>query len=87
MLTDLRENIGSELDRVSGETRGQLTLDFNPEEKDQFERNAQALQRRLDEIPDEIIRETEAVRSRYATPTPRLFPAAIEFLVPRGGLK
>ena len=87
VLTDLRENIGSELDRVSGETRGQLTLDFNPEEKDQFERNAQALQRRLDEIPDEIIRETEAVRSRYATPTPRLFPAAIEFLVPRGGLK
>jgi superfamily II DNA or RNA helicase len=87
VLTDLKENIGTELARVNGETKGQLTFDFNNEEKDQFERNGQALQRRLDEIPEEILRESDAVRSRYAAPTPRLFPAAIEFLMPSGGIK
>ncbi len=87
VLTDLRDTIGAELHRITGEEKGQLTLDFNPEERDQFERNAEALQRRLDEIPDEIELETAAVKARYAAPTPRLFPAAVEFLVPQGGIK
>lgn len=87
VLTDLRDTIGAELARITGEESGQLTLDFNPEEREQFERNAEALQRRLDEIPDEIELEARAVRSRYAAPIPRLFPAAVEFLYPKGGIK
>jgi superfamily II DNA or RNA helicase len=87
VLTDLRDTIGAELQRMTGEEKGQLTLEFNPEEREQFERNADALQRRLDEIPDEIELEAAAVRARYAAPTPRVFPAAVEFLVPPGGLK
>ena len=87
VLTDLRDTIGAELSRITGEERGQLTLDLNPEERSQFERDAEALQRRLDEIPDEIEREVAAVGARYAAPTPRLFPAAVEFLYPAGGLK
>lgn len=86
VLTDLRDTIGAELSRITGEENGQLMLDFNPEERSQFERDAEALQRRLDEIPDEIDREVAAVRARYAAPTPRLFPAAVEFLYPAGGL-
>lgn len=87
VLTDLRDTIGAELARITGEEKGQLTFDFNPEERSQFERDAEALQRRLDEIPDEIEREVAAVRARYAAPTPRLFPAAVEFLYPAGGVK
>lgn len=87
VLTDLRDTIGTELARITGEENGQLTFDFNPEERSQFERDAEALQRRLDEIPDEIEREVAAVRARYAAPTPRLFPAAVEFLYPAGGVK
>ncbi len=87
VLTDLRDTIGAELRRITGEEGGQLAFDFNNEEREQFERNAEALQRRLDEIPDEIELETEAVRARYISPTPRLFPAAVEFLVPPGGLR
>ena len=31
----------------------------------------------------DIDRETAAIRARYAAPAPRLFPAAVTFLVPR----
>lgn len=87
VLGDLRDTIGAKLHEMTGEQYGQLTLDLRPEERDQFDRNAEALQRRLDEIPDEIDREVAALRERYATPTSRLFPAAVEFLVPEGGLR
>lgn len=86
VLSDLRDSIDAELRRIRGENFGQLTLDFAPEERNQLERNVEALQRRLDEIPEEIERESQAIRARYATPTPRLFPAAVEFLIPPGGL-
>ncbi len=87
VLTDLRDSIDSELRRIRGEDMAQLTLDFDHAERDQLERNVDALQRRLDEIPDEIDQEAAAVRARYAAPTPRLFPAAVEFLVPAGGIR
>jgi hypothetical protein len=87
VLTDLRDSISTELRRIRGEDIAQLSFDFSTSERDQLTRNLDALERRLNEIPDEIARETEAVKQRYATPTPRLFPAAVEFLIPQGGAR
>ena len=59
----------------------QLEL-WTPPEREQLERNRQSLRDRVDRIPQEIQRETEAIRARYAHPTSRLFPVAVTFLVP-----
>ncbi len=53
-----------------------------PVEQEQFERNVDALRRRLGEIPGEVEKETEAIRARFADPQPRMFPVAVTFLVP-----
>jgi hypothetical protein len=53
-----------------------------PAEQEQFERNVDALRRRLGEIPGEIEKEIEAIRARFADPQPRMFPVAVTFLVP-----
>jgi superfamily II DNA or RNA helicase len=79
VLGELRRAIEAELAEPDPE---QLTL-FSPDERGQFERDLDALRRRLAAIPAEIERETAAIRTRYAAPTPRLFPAAVTFLVPR----
>jgi hypothetical protein len=55
---------------------------FAPIEKEQFERNADALRARLRAIPDEIKRESAAIKARFADPQPRMFPVAVTFLVP-----
>jgi hypothetical protein len=55
-----------------------------PVEQEQFERNVDALRRRIQEIPKEIERETAAVQARFADPQPRMFPVEMTFLVPRG---
>lgn len=60
----------------------QIELDFSEAESGQIERNRQSLQDRLTRIPQEIEQETAAIRARYANPSPRLFPVAINFLVP-----
>ena len=80
VLTDLRATIQAQLDELEGEQ--QLTLGFDLDERDQFHRDVEALRRRLDDIPDEITREQEAIGRRYANPVPRLFPAAVTFLLP-----
>jgi hypothetical protein len=56
---------------------------FAPAEQEQFERNVDALRRRLGEIPGEVRKETEAIRARFADPQPRMFPVAVTFLLPR----
>jgi len=81
VLRELDESIRAELER---EPDPQLQL-FNPAEREQFERDAGALRRRLERIPADIEQETAAVRRRYADPQPRLFPAAISLLVPAAG--
>jgi hypothetical protein len=53
-----------------------------PIELEQFERNVDALRRRLTEIPKEIEKESGAIRKRFADPEPRMFPVAVTFLVP-----
>ncbi len=79
VLTELREKIEKELNEP--EFPVQLEL-FSTPEREQFERNKDSLRRRLVEIPEEIARETEAIRRRYSNPRPLLFPLAITVLFP-----
>jgi Helicase conserved C-terminal domain len=82
VLTDLRATIEAQLDDLEGDRQVQLTLNFDLDEREQFRRDVDALRRRLDDIPGEIEREQDAIRRRYADPIPRLFPAAVTFLLP-----
>ena len=78
ILIELKKAIETELDDPEYQ---QLTL-FDDPEKEQFERNLDFLRARSKAIPDEIERETAAIKSRYADPQPRMFPVAVTFLVP-----
>jgi superfamily II DNA or RNA helicase len=82
VMNELRRTIQEEL-----ETRddAQFKLDFVGDEpgKQQHERDLAALRRRYNEIPDEIEREAEHIRSRFRNPTARLFPVAVTWLIPR----
>ncbi|MDM8524250.1 hypothetical protein QUF80_12840 [Desulfococcaceae bacterium HSG8] len=78
VLSQLAENIAKEL---KTEAPVQLSLWSDPE-REQFERNRDSLQARLEEISYEIERETKAIHKKYENPTPRLFPVAVTFLVP-----
>jgi hypothetical protein len=55
---------------------------FSTAEREQFERNMSALQKRVEQIDTEIVREQAAIRKRYADPQPRLFPVAVTYLIP-----
>ncbi|MDQ3316621.1 MAG: DISARM system SNF2-like helicase DrmD, partial [Actinomycetota bacterium] len=78
ILEELEKHIWAELEEAE---QPQLEL-FSTPEREQFERNKGALWERLESIPEEIVRETEAIRARYAEPTPRLFPVAVTYLIP-----
>ncbi len=80
VLVELRKGI----EKALGDTGSyeQLSL-FDSEERRQLERDVEALRNRLARIPDDIAASQEAVRRRYADPTPRFFPVAVEFLIPR----
>jgi hypothetical protein len=78
ILTELKKSIEAELnDPVYVQP-----LLFDDPERERFERNKDAMRSRLREIPDEIQRETDAIRSRFANPQARMFPVAVTFLVP-----
>ena len=83
------ENLAKVMHDLERSIRAELTepvqqeLDFfSDTEKSQYERNHDSLRGRLERIPGEIEAETEAIRARYADPSPRLFPVAVTFLVP-----
>jgi hypothetical protein len=46
---------------------------FTTPEREQLERDRSALKHRVDELPQEMQREEQLIRDRYANPTPRLF--------------
>lgn len=79
VLSDLQRTIEAELGEPEPE---QLAL-FSADEREQLRRDVDALKRRLEAIPSDIERETDAIRRRYADPEPRLFPVAVTFLVPQ----
>lgn len=60
----------------------QMTFGWEEAEKEQRERDLDNLRLRLADIPGELEREIEHLRSRYRDPQPRLFPVAVTFLVP-----
>lgn len=82
VMTELQRAIQAEVDRKDGP---QLMLDLGDDSqgKQQRERDLAALRRRLKEIPEEIQRESEHIRSRFANPSARLFPVAVTWLIPR----
>ena len=55
---------------------------FDDPEQERFERNKDAMRARVKEIPEEIKRETAAIRARFADPKARIFPVAVTFLIP-----
>lgn len=82
VMTELRRVIQAELERKDDP---QLLLDLGGDEpgKQQRERDMASLRRRLKEIPDEIANESGYIRSRFASPSARLFPVAVTWLIPR----
>lgn len=82
VMNELRRTIQEELESRDDP---QFKLDFGGDEpgKQQHERDLAALRRRYNEIPDEIEREAEHIRSRFRNPSARLFPVAVTWLIPR----
>jgi hypothetical protein len=82
VMNELRRTIHEELESRDDP---QFKLDFGGDEpgKQQHERDLAALRRRYNEIPDEIEREAEHIRSRFRNPSARLFPVAVTWLIPR----
>jgi len=82
VMTELQRAIQAELDRKDGP---QMLLDLGGDEpgKRQRESDLAALRRRIKEIPEEIQRESDHIRSRFANPSARLFPVAVTWLIPR----
>lgn len=80
ILTELQKSIQKKLNDPE---ITQMTFEgWSDPEREQLERNMDALRRRVREIPAEIERETAAVKARFADPQPRMFPVAVTFLVP-----
>jgi len=81
VLSDLHQQISADLGKLTEDRSGQLTL-FTVSEREQSERDLEALRRRLDEIPEEIEREVDAVHRRFTDPECHIFPAAVTILIP-----
>lgn len=80
ILTELEKSIRRELNAPEA---AQLELPgFSLNEREQYERDLNALRARLERIPQEIESEQQSVMTRYADLQPRLFPVAVTFLVP-----
>lgn len=83
ILNELAATIESRLESPDFE---QLKLDLEDkgsnEERQQLRFDEEKLRARLEQIPDEIERESAAVRERYEDPKVRMFPAALTIVVP-----
>jgi superfamily II DNA or RNA helicase len=79
VLTDLDKMIRKELSEAERPRQAEL---FPTDEREQMNRDREALRLRLERIPEEREREITAIRRRYADPTDRTFPVAVEFVIP-----
>ncbi|NWJ96035.1 MAG: DEAD/DEAH box helicase [Chloroflexi bacterium] len=85
ILTELLNAIKKELHTPEVDTSKEVQMLlplFSVAEREQFERNKEALQKRVEQIPHEIEQEVAVIRQRFADPQPRLFPVAITYLIP-----
>ncbi len=80
ILSDLAASIEHEL---SEKQLIQLELwNWNNDEREQLRRDEDALRFRLKQIPGELENELERIRTHYANPQHRLYPASVIFLIP-----
>ncbi|MFE1395365.1 DISARM system SNF2-like helicase DrmD [Nocardiopsis alba] len=79
VLDELAEGIRTALDDTP---RWEQTSLFEPREKEQLRQDREALQARLEEVPERKAEEQAALRHRYADRRARWFPVAVTFLVP-----
>ncbi|WP_051814657.1 DISARM system SNF2-like helicase DrmD [Streptomyces iakyrus] len=80
VLAELERSIRDRLDDQSYWKQGSL-FDID-DERNQLNADHEALTERLKGIPALVESETEALRRRWADPTPRWFPVSVTFLVP-----
>jgi CHAD domain-containing protein len=78
VMNELKRALEHQLDEPDVK---QLEL-FSLEEREQLRANTEALRYRLNQIPEELEKETAAIHARYANIQPRMFPVAVTFLVP-----
>jgi superfamily II DNA or RNA helicase len=84
-LEELAATIRREALGESGDQLQLITgLQLDAGDQRQVERDLASLRARLDAIPRDIALEQEAIARRYASPTHRVFPAAVMLLVPEG---
>lgn len=84
-LADVLEDLTAMIRRELDGTPKAVQLELWPaEQREQLNRDLEALRMRLERIPAERDAEIAAIRRRYSDPTDRTFPVAIAFLVPEG---
>ena len=79
VLDELAEGIEAALDDTPHWEQASL---FEVREQDQLRQDREALQARLEELPERKVQEQAALRHRYADRRARWFPVAVTFLVP-----
>jgi exonuclease VII large subunit len=82
-LTAIMMELKRAIEKELAPTNKQFDLFSDALGKEQYERDLNSLRYRLEEIPKEIEREAEHIRSRFSTPSARLFPVAVTYLIPK----
>lgn len=86
VLDDLEKTIRNEL-KEENRTQQLYLPGFEPEERNQLQKDLAALQMRLERIPKEKEMEVAVIEKRYANLLDRTFPVAVVFLIPSAPLK
>ena len=87
-LSQVLDNLAAMIRKELEESQKGVQLQLWPaDQREQLSRDVDALRARLERIPGERDREIAAIQQRFADPTDRTFPVAVEFLVPEGGIR
>lgn len=82
VMRNTLEELGRTIEKQLAELDSDAPRLWTTEEQQELKRNLSSLEARVAAIPAEIEKESKAISDRYTNPTPRLFPAAVTFLVP-----
>jgi hypothetical protein len=85
-ITAVLEELGRQIETELRRERDPQLVFPELEERQQYERDRTYLGERLARIPEDIDRETAAVRERYRDPVHRVFPIAVEYRLPARAL-